>query len=332
MRDECDGTPNQSLTTLIPPMSSPHTPAWHQPVLGSEVLHYLNPRPGATIVDGTVGTGGHSLMILPRLLPSGQLIAIDRDREALQLARKRLTEFEPQAMFVHGNYRNLPAILKGLSLLRVDGVLLDLGMSSLQVDRAERGFSFLKDGPLDMRMDPAAEATAAALVNELSADELAMVFETLGEERFARRIARGIVDARRAHRLTTTMQLARVVAEAVPPSARHGRLHPATRVFQALRMAVNDELGALEGFLSGVHGLLNPGGRVVILTFHSLEDRLVKHAFTHGTRDGAWSALTKKPIRPSEDEVAQNPRARSAKLRAVERHHRTQIYADALGG
>lgn len=306
---------------LAPPltMSLPPTSGWHQPVMGSEVLHYLNPRPGTTIVDGTVGTGGHSLLILPHVLPTGRLVAIDRDQTALQLARKRLTEFIPQATFVRENYRTLPAILKELRIPRVDGVLLDLGMSSLQVDCAERGFSFSREGPLDMRMDSGQEATAEALVNALTADELAMIFETFGEERFAKRIASRIVSERRVHPITTTTQLARLIVEAVPSRVSHGRLHPATRVFQALRMAVNDELGALEGVLGGVGELLNPGGRAVIVTFHSLEDRLVKHAFAQGMRDGAWTVLTKKPVRPSEEEVAQNPRARSAKLRAIER-------------
>ena len=260
-------------------------------------------------------------MILPHLLPSGRLIAVDRDRDALALARTRLTEFEPQATFLHGNYRDLPTLLEPLGLARVDGILLDLGMSSVQVDRAERGFSFSREGPLDMRMDAAQETMAETLVNTLSADELALLLETLGEERFARRIARRIVEARRADPLTTTTQLARVVADAVPAGARHGRLHPATRTFQALRLAVNDELGALAAFLERVGELLNPGGRAVLLTFHSLEDRLVKRAFAEGMRAQAWTVLTKKPARPSEDEVSRNPRARSAKLRAIERSH-----------
>ena len=300
-------------------MSSAPALTWHQPVMGAEVLSHLRPQPGAVIVDGTVGTGGHSLLVLPRLLPQGRLVAIDRDPDSLQLATQRLAEFDPQVTFVHDNYRSLPAILKRLGCSRVDGVLLDLGMSSLQVDRPERGFSFSKDGPLDMRMDPGQEATAETLVNELRVDDLALTIETLGEERFARRIAQRIVHERRQHPITTTTQLARIVTGAVPPGARRGRLHAATRTFQALRLAVNDELGALEECLTGLGALLNPGARVVILTFHSLEDRLVKHAFAQGMRDHAWTVLTKKPVRPSEEEVAQNPRARSAKLRAIER-------------
>ena len=292
---------------------------WHQPVMTASVLHYLNPRSGSIIVDGTVGTGGHSLAVLPRLLPSGRLVAIDRDREALAMARQRLAEFSPQVEFVHGNFRHLPRMLQRLGLSHVDGVLLDLGMSSLQVEHPERGFSFSREGPLDMRMDREEEATAGALINELSTDEIAMMLETLGEERFAKRIARQIVEQRRAHRITTTSQLARLVADASPPGARHGRLHPATRTFQALRMAVNDELGALQEALGELGTLLRPGGRVVILTFHSLEDRLVKQRFIQGMREGVWTMLTKKPVRPTAEEVSQNPRARSAKLRAIER-------------
>ena len=298
-------------------MSAAPADAWHQPVMTAEVLQYLNPRPGRVIVDGTVGTGGHSLAILPHLLPDGKLIAVDQDRDALDLAARRLTEFAPQVTFHHGNFRHLPRILSELGMAKVDGLVLDLGMSSLHVDRPERGFSFSKAGPLDMRMDAEQDATADALVNTLSADELAMLLHTLGEERFARRIAQRIVQARQTRRFETTDQLADVVSRAVPASARHGRLHPATRTFQALRMAVNDELGALEELLNALGECLNPGARAVFITFHSLEDRLVKHALAQGAGEGRWRVLTKKPVRPSEAEVERNPRARSAKLRAA---------------
>lgn len=298
---------------------NPASPAWHQPVMSAEVMRHLNPRAGAVIVDATAGTGGHSFAIAPHVLPTGRLIALDRDRQSLEVAAGRLKEFEPQAGCVHGNYRDLPDILQRLGIPAIDGLLLDLGMSSPQVDRAERGFSFLREGPLDMRMDAGQDMTAEALVNELSADELAMLFETLGEERFAARIARRIADERRTRRFTSTVQLAQAIAQAVPGSARHGRLHPATRVFQALRMAVNDEVGALGELLSALPALLRPGGRAVILTYHSLEDRPVKRAFAQGKQSGLWRVLTKKPLCATEDEVAANPRARSAKLRAIER-------------
>ncbi len=294
-------------------------PVWHhQPVMVAEVLEYLNPRSGAVMADGRAGSGGHSALIMPRLLPDGRLIALDRDRESLDIAQKRLTEFIPQVTFVHENYRSLPRVLHEFRVPGLDGLLLDLGMSSLQVDQAERGFSFSKDGPLDMRMDRAQEVTATELLNQLTAQELVTILETLGEERFARRIANRIVQERRTQPITTTAHLARLVMGAVPPGARHGRLHPATRTFQALRMTVNDELGALEEMLAALQPLLNPGGRAVILTFHSLEDRLVKHAFADGARAGQWKILTRKPLRPGEEEIRRNPRARSAKLRAVE--------------
>ena len=301
---------------MRPPTPSP---VWHQPVMVEAVLDMLRPRPGAVIVDGTVGAGGHSLALIPRLLPHGKLIAIDRDPEALTIAGQQLTEFQPLVHLERGNYRDLSSVLARLGLPRVDGMFLDLGVSSVQLDRAERGFSFSSEGPLDMRMDPDHDTTAAALVNELPADELTRLIETLGEERFARRIAQRIVQERRAHPLTTTKQLAQLVIHALPAGARHGRLHAATRTFQALRMAVNDELGALEALLADVPALLNPGARAVILTFHSLEDRLVKRAFLEGQDNGVWTVLTKKPLRPSAEEVAHNPRARSVKLRAAER-------------
>lgn len=298
---------------------APEPVRWHQPVMAAEAVHFLNPRPGATIVEGTLGTGGHSLVILPRLLPHGRLIAIDRDPHALAIAKQRLAEFDPHVTLIRGDFRDVPSVLARLGTRRVDGVFLDLGMSSLQVDEPSRGFSFSKDGSLDMRMDPDQIRSAADLVNRLSSDELTDLLRMLGEERFATRIAHHIVGARRQRPITTTTQLARIVVEAVPPGARHGRIHPATRTFQALRMAVNDELGALEALLDGADTILNHGGRIVILTFHSLEDRMVKRAFLAGMRQGRWTVLTKKPLRPAAEEVAANARARSAKLRAVER-------------
>ena len=301
------------------PMGMRPAVAWHQPIMVASVLEHLRPRHGALIVDGTVGTGGHSLAILPSLPPDGRLIAVDRDRDALTLAEQRLAEFAPHARFLHGNYRHLPRLLSTLGITQVDGILLDLGMSSLQVDRAERGFSFSKEGPLDMRMDSEQDVRADTLVNRLPAAELASMLATLGEERYARRIAQRIVEARRRQVITTTGELARLIAAAVPASARHGRLHPATRAFQALRLAVNDELGSLAELLEHLAALLKPGGRAVVLTYQSLDDRLVKQAFVQGQRDGHWDVLTKKPLRPTAEEIAQNPRARSAKLRAVQR-------------
>ena len=284
-----------------------------------EVLAQLDPKPGKVIVDATAGTGGHSVAILPRLLPDGLLMALDQDEQALAQARTRLAAFEPHVRYLHGNFRDLSGALKTLQVEAIDGLLLDLGMSSLHVDEPERGFSFLREGPLDMRMDPGQGRPASALVNAFSEMELAHLLRTLGEERFAQRIARRIVAERKSQPFMTTTQLARTVTLALPPQARHGRLHAATRTFQALRMAVNDELGALETLLAQAPTLLRSAGRLVILTYHSLEDRLVKRAFLQGQREGRWRLLTKKPLTPGREEQTRNPRARSAKLRAVER-------------
>ena len=308
------------MLELHRPMTAQWTPApAHLPVMVEDVLELLRPRPGAVMVDGTVGAGGHSAVIAPRLLPDGRLIALDRDPEALALAQRRLVEFESSVTFLHADYRTLPELLAQAGVPRVDGVLLDLGVSSMHLDQAARGFSFLHDAPLDMRMDPTQRLTAEELVNTLPADALAALLATLGEERFARRIAHRVIEARRATPIRTTSQLARLVVQAYPSGARHGRIHVATRTFQALRMAVNDELGALDALLKRLPDCLTPGGRAVIISFHSGEDRLVKRAFLELARAEQGTVLTKKPRTAPDEETARNPRARSAKLRAVER-------------
>lgn len=303
----------------------------HTPVLVDEVLELLAPAVGQTIVDCTVGFGGHSLAILPKLMPippsagprqeavAGRVIAIDRDEQALELARTRLVEFAPQIEYVHGVFGDLPEILQRLNVGRVHGLVADLGISSLHVDQAERGFSFLREGPLDMRMDRTQSTTAASLIRELSEEELADVLYRYGEERLSRRIARRIVETQQVEPIETTTQLARVVASAVPSGRSRRRIHPATRTFQALRIAVNQELSQVETLLRILPDLLLPGGRAVIMAFHSLEDRLVKRAFLQGAKEGVFRPLTKKPLQSSDQEVDRNPRSRSAKLRAVER-------------
>jgi len=291
----------------------------HRPVLLNEVVALLDLKPGKIVVDCTVGMGGHSVAIAPRLLPHGRLIGIDRDAQALEQARTRLMEFHPQLELLHDNFRNLPAILQRLGFTTVQGLVADLGMSSLHVDDAQRGFSFLKEGPLDMRMDQQQPTTAAMLLRRLSERDLAMLITTYGEERWARRIAKRIVATRRRHPIETTAQLAQLVTAAVPSARSSRRIHPATRTFLALRIAVNDELSALDSLLQVLPDVLAPEGRAVLVTFHSLEDRLVKHAFRRGMQEGLFRLLTRKPIQPSVQEVAENPRARSAKLRAVER-------------
>ncbi len=286
---------------------------WHEPVLPSVVVQVLRPGPGKTIVDGTVGLGGHAEI----LLQSGaQVVGIDRDPEALDIARRRLSGWGSQVALVQGDFRALPVLLAEAGIASPDGVLFDLGVSSLQLDSPQRGFSFRAEGPLDMRMGPGATTTAAELVNNLSEKELADILWELGEERFARRIARRVVKERRGEPIRTTTEFASLVARCYP--RRRQRIHPATRTFQALRMAVNEERQALERGLEAAVAVLSPGGRLCVISFHSLEDRLVKHSFRRWEKEGRLQVLTTKPVRPLPEEVAENPRARSAKLRAAE--------------
>lgn len=287
--------------------------AGHVPVMPAEVLASLSPRPGQIIVDATLGSGGHARLIAEHLGPTGRLIGLDRDPAMLALARPRLADYP--AILVESNFDQLRDILDRQEISSVDGVLADLGMSSDQLDDAERGFSFQQSGPLDMRLNPAEGEPASRLVKRLSERELADLFWKYGEERFSRRIARRIVEVRRQTSLETTEQLAELIRRCVP-RPRGRKIDPATRVFQALRIAVNDELSALDRFLAALPSCLKSGGRAVIISFHSLEDRRVKQAF----RDRKlWQVLTKKPIQASEDELRRNPRARSAKLRAAVR-------------
>ncbi len=295
----------------------------HVPVLVAEVRDLLAPRPGARIFDGTVGAGGHAAALAPLVGPEGLYVGVDRDPQILEVARERLAPIAARVplRLRRARFGDLAAIAREEAPGGFDAVLLDLGVSSLQLDRPERGFSFAAEGPLDMRMEPDRPdlPPAADLVNELPEAELAELIYRHGEERFARRIARAIVEARRRARIETTGDLARIVEAAVPRGYERGRIHPATRTFQALRIAVNDELGELGRALAALPGVLAPGGRAAVISFHSLEDRLVKNAFRDAARAGRLRILTKKPVRPSEAEVRANRRARPAKLRAAER-------------
>ncbi|MCT7962097.1 16S rRNA (cytosine(1402)-N(4))-methyltransferase RsmH [Laspinema sp. D1] len=279
----------------------------HLSVLSQEVVEGLAIRPGGRYLDATVGGGGHSRLIL-EAAPGVQLVAIDRDRLALDAAGSRLAEYGDAVTFWQGNFAEYQP-----QELRFDGIVADLGVSSAQLDRPERGFSFRYEAPLDMRMDERQDLSAEEIVNHWDEVALADIFYRYGEERFSRRIARRIVERRP---LETTTQLASAVASSVPGKYRNGKIHPATRVFQALRIAVNEELAALETFLEKAPLWLHPGGRLGIISFHSLEDRLVKHRM----RDSPLlKVLTKKPITPGEAEIANNSRSRSAKLRIFER-------------
>jgi 16S rRNA (cytosine1402-N4)-methyltransferase len=284
-------------------------------VLPAEVLHFLAPAPGETIVDATAGAGGHARLIAERLGPAGRLIGLDRDAAMLDLARPRLAGLP--AELVQSNFDRLRDVLDERGIAAVDGVLADLGFCSDQMDAAERGLSFSQPGPLDMRLDPTQGEPASALLRRLSERDLADLIYEYGEERFSRRIARRIVEARRTRPVQTTEELAELVRRCVPrPRGKRHAIDPATRTFQALRIAVNDELGALDRLLEQLPRCLKPGGRAVVISFHSLEDRRVKTAF----RDRSlWEVLTKKPVQASEDEVLANPRGRSAKLRAARR-------------
>lgn len=298
--------------------ATPESGPRHVPVLPAEVVGLLAPAPGQTFVDGTVGAAGHARLLAARLAPGGRLIGLDRDPMMLGLARRRLEDVAGcEVTLEPANFDGLREVLDRMGVAEVDGVLADLGVSSDQLDRAERGFSFQQEGPLDMRLDPGQGERAVDLVNGLSERDLADLFWQLGEERYSRRIARRLVEARRHAPLETTAELADLVRRSVPrPRGRRPMIDPATRVFQALRIAVNDELGALDRLLAALPGCVKAGGRAAVISFHSLEDRRVKHAF----RDRAvWEVLTKKPVQANDEEVRNNPRARSAKLRAARR-------------
>ena len=301
---------------------------FHVPVLAKEVKSFLNPEPGMLFLDGTVGGGGHSDLLLEA---GAEVIAIDQDPSALAESQKRFAEVGSQIRFLESNFRNVTAALDGLGETRpLNGALFDIGVSSHQLDSGDRGFSLMKDGPLDMRMSPRATQTAADVVNSLEASELIKIFQQYGEEPNARRIVARIVDRRATHPFKTTFDLTEAIASVSP---RRGPKHPATRVFQALRIHVNDELGALREVLNNIPSRLAPGARLAVITFHSLEDRIVKVFFREQSREWIdrpewpqprrnpkriFELLTTHPITPSEREIQRNPRSRSAKLRVVE--------------
>lgn len=303
--------------------------ALHKPVLYQEILDTLRPQAGGFYVDGTVGAGGHAWGILEASSPDGKLLGFDLDPRALEIAQQKLAPFGERVTLVHASYTRLTEQLDSLGVDSVDGILLDLGLSSMQLAAAERGFSFQEDGPLDMRFDPEAKTRAADLINHLPEKELADLIYRYGEERYARRIAAALVAARP---IATTGELAELVAKAVPGG--RSRIHPATRTFQALRIATNDELASVEAVLPQAVDALKAGGRLAVIAFHSLEDRIVKHYFRRQSSDcicppeqpictcehqAAIKELSRKPIRPTEAEIEANPRARSARLRVAEK-------------
>lgn len=288
----------------------------HRPVMPTAVAEWLVQRPGGLFLDATVGAGGHALAILESAGPAARLVAVDQDPEALVAAAETLEGAEGRVIFRQGNFAQIGAILDALGIGPLDGAVFDLGVSSRQLDAASRGFSFQREGPLDMRMDPAGPRTAAELVNRRSEAELADLLARYGQERYARRIARAIV---RHRPVTTTTALAACVLQALPRGRRWTRIHPATRTFQGLRIAVNDELASLERAMPEVIQRLRPGARVAVLAYHSLEDRIVKQAFRRAAAEGILAVVTRRPLRPGPDERRANPRARSACLRVGER-------------
>lgn len=297
--------------TVPPPPPRPRDP--HVSVLLREVVAAISPHSRGTYVDATLGAGGHAEALLE--IPGARVIGVDRDPRALEIARARLARFGERVAFVHGRFSEIERHLAALGVPQVDGIVADVGLSSMQLDDAGRGMSFRMEGPLDMRMDPTTGETALDLIDRLDDDELADVIYRYGEERRSRRVARCIKRARENGELNTTADLRRAVVRAVGP-ARIGGIDPATRTFQALRVAVNGEIEELTALLEAAARVIAPGGVLAVISFHSLEDRIVKHAL----RDRAtWQPLTKKPIEASDEEVSENPRARSAKLRAARR-------------
>jgi len=306
----------------------------HLSVLPDEVINYLAPLPGGTYLDGTLGGGGHAGLILERCTPGGTLVGIDQDREALQAAGRRLAEFRNAAQLIHGNFGDLDQLLDQVGVATLDGFILDLGVSSHQLDSAGRGFSFQQDAPLDMRMNAASGETAADLVNNLPESELERIISEYGEERWAKRVAAFIVKARQEALIETTFQLVDIVKGAIPKAKWEERLHPATRTFQGIRIAVNRELDVLEKGLRAALDRLTPGGRGVVISFHSLEDRIVKNIFREYAtgcicprnlpvcacgNTPRLRILNNRPVTAAQAELLENPRSRSAKLRAVER-------------
>ena len=307
-------------------------PPFHRAVMLMEAIASLNCRQGGMYLDGTVGGGGHAYGILEGTAPDGILVGIDLDDDALLESRKRLDVFGNRKFLVKGNYSDIKAILAGLGIERVDGILLDLGVSSHQLERAERGFSFSLDAPLDMRMNQEGNLTAADIVNGFTGDKLRKIIRDYGEEMRYAKVVSTILARRKTSPIKTTGELARVVLSAISERSKRGKIHPATKTFQAIRIAVNDELANLYKAIDDGVDSLNSGGRLSVISFHSLEDRIVKNAFRAWgkgcicppdlplcicDRDAKLKVLTKKPVTPSEEEIKINPRARSAKLRTA---------------
>jgi len=287
----------------------------HKPVLTKEVLEYLDPKSGEDFIDGTFGFGGHSAELLGRNKPNGRVLGIELDAEVVEILRKK--PLDERLVLVQGSFADLEKIAEENNFHKISGILLDLGMSSWQIEESGRGFSFQGDEPLDMRSDKGRELTAEKIVNRWAEKELTEIFDKYGGERFAQRIARAICQERKSERIKTTRQLTEIIRKAIPASQRHQKIHLATRVFQALRIVVNGELENLENVLPQALKLLEKGGRLAVISFQSLEDKIVKNFFREEAKKGGLKILTEKPIVPGAEEVRDNPRSRSAKMRAA---------------
>jgi 16S rRNA (cytosine1402-N4)-methyltransferase len=283
-----------------------------------EVIDYLDLRPGKIIVDATIGTGGHSKSIIERILPGGRLIGIDRDQDSLAVARERLADC-PDCDFVQGSFSEIDKILKKLKIKKVHGILFDLGLSTYQLEDPSRGFSFQREGPLDMRFDRNSLGSAYDLVNNLNEEELSSILWNFGEERWHSRIARLLVQERQRHAISTTRELSDIVVRGVPYRYRHYRIHPATRTFQAIRIAVNHELEEIELGITKAIDLLAKSGRICIISFHSLEDRIAKLTFRKLSASAIIKIITPKPLVPQDSEINENPASRSSKFRVAEK-------------
>lgn len=289
----------------------------HKAVMCQEAIEYLNLRPGMTIVDATVGTAGHAIKILDKIMPDGRLIGIDRDEDSLAVAKQRLDSFANNITFVHDDFRNIAKVISALNIKKIDGILFDLGISSYQLETQERGFSFSYDAPLDMRMDKTSYISAYDLVNNLTEKEISGILWAFGEERWHNRIARCLVKERTSGPIATTGQLKNAIMKAIPNKFSYGHIHPATRTFQALRIAVNRELEALEEALVALPELLKKNASVCVISFHSLEDRVVKQNFRENAANEVYRIITKKPLTATPQEIIDNRRARSAKMRVA---------------